>query len=104
MTLYYLPCSCGKKIEVDAGQAGLSVRCQCGADLTVPTMRGLKQLEPVEAPSEVVAAETQQANWGARQGVVFLGLVVLLGACCRDCSPGTTIRSGPSCFAPISRS
>ncbi|HVX63091.1 MAG TPA: hypothetical protein VHC19_20890 [Pirellulales bacterium] len=80
MTLYYLPCSCGKKIEVDAGQSGLNVHCQCGADLTVPTMRGLKQLEPVEAPSEAVAAETQQANWGARQGVVFLGLVVLLGA------------------------
>lgn len=81
MTTYYLlPCSCGKKTQVDAGQAGLSVRCECGADLAVPTMRGLSQLERAEAPVEVRLAESEESPWGARQGVIFLGAVVFLGA------------------------
>lgn len=80
MTLYYLLCGCGNKVEVDAGQSGLSVRCSCGAELPVPTMRGLSQLERVEAPAETKSAAAPQAEWGVRQGIIFLGLVILLGA------------------------
>ena len=79
-THYLLPCACGKKTEIDAGQAGLNVRCDCGAQLAVPTMRGLSQLERVESPSAQGRGETQQSSWGARQGVIFLGAVILLGA------------------------
>ncbi|HVW37334.1 MAG TPA: hypothetical protein VHB99_08510 [Pirellulales bacterium] len=82
MTAYYLlPCSCGKKIEVDAGQSGLNVRCECGAELTVPTMRGLSQLERASAPppNRRLDAATE-STWGARQALVFLGLIILLGA------------------------
>lgn len=82
MTAYYLlPCSCGKKIEVDAGQSGLNIRCECGAELTVPTMRGLSQLERASAPPANRRLDAaSESTWGARQALVFLGLIILLGA------------------------
>lgn len=80
-TNYLLPCTCGKKTQVGANQAGLTVRCACGAELTVPAMRGLTALERVEA---VTTAESSQpaatTTWGARQGLMFLGGVIVLGA------------------------
>ena len=81
MTAYYLlPCSCGKKVEVDAGQSGLNVRCSCGAELTVPTLRGLNQLERASAPPAGRPAEAPASTWGARQALVFLGGIIMLGA------------------------
>jgi hypothetical protein len=81
-THYLLPCNCGKKNEVDSGQAGLNIRCSsCGAELAVPTMRGLNQLERAEAPpADRRQVASSQSTWGARQALVFLGIVVLLGA------------------------
>jgi hypothetical protein len=81
MTTYYLlPCSCGKKTEVDSGQAGLNLRCSCGAELAVPTMRGLNQLErAAEPPAGRRPVASPQSRWGARQALIFLGLVILLG-------------------------
>lgn len=78
-TNYLLPCTCGKKIEVDSGQAGLNVRCACGAELSVPTMRGLAALERVEAAPRASAA-APASTWGPRQGLMFLGSAVLVAA------------------------
>ncbi|HUY31341.1 MAG TPA: hypothetical protein VMV69_01065 [Pirellulales bacterium] len=75
---YLLPCACGNKIEVDGGQAGLTARCACGAEVPVPTMRGLEALErvgPQASPSQ-----KPSADWGTRQGIIFLGLVIALAA------------------------
>ncbi|HUY89053.1 MAG TPA: hypothetical protein VMV10_09985 [Pirellulales bacterium] len=81
MTAYYLlPCSCGKKIEVDASQSGLNVRCECGAEVTVPAMRGLRELERTSAPTAARRPESPVSNWGARQGLMFLGTLILLCA------------------------
>ena len=81
MTAYYLlPCSCGKKIEVDAGQSGLNVRCSCGAELTVPAMRGLSQLERASEPPAGRPVEAPASTWGARQAQLFLGVLIMLGA------------------------
>lgn len=81
MTAYYLlPCTCGKKIEVDASQSGLNVRCECGAESTVPTLRGLKELERASAPPADRRSEPPVSNWGARQALMFLGVLILLGA------------------------
>lgn len=77
-TSYLLPCSCGKKIEVDANQSGLAVRCQCGVEQTVPTLRGLAVLERVESAD--LASAKAGPTWSLRQGLIFLGLVVLVGA------------------------
>jgi len=60
---YLLPCSCGEKLVVDRSQAGLSKRCTCGRDVTVPTLRGLEQLERA-APAEETIARIRQAGSG----------------------------------------
>lgn len=78
-THYLLPCQCGKKNEVDSSQAGLHVRCECGAELPVPTMRGLSALERIDRAAEKPGA-AGGSNWGRRQGLMFLGGVLLAGA------------------------
>jgi len=74
-TRYLLPCACGRKLHVDAGQAGLTIECVCGAKLEVPTMRGLAMLEHV--PEQSSGAIAEAAPWGPRQGLMFLGGAVL---------------------------
>ncbi|MES1213295.1 MAG: hypothetical protein ABUL64_01800, partial [Singulisphaera sp.] len=70
-TEYLLPCACGQKLAIDRSQAGLAVRCDhCGAELTIPTLRGFAQLETVPTEAEV------GAEWGVRQAVLFLGAVI----------------------------
>jgi hypothetical protein len=71
-TEYLLPCSCGHKLSIDRSQAGLSISCpQCGAEVTVPTLRGFNLLE--QAVPEVSKAS---GEWGLRQGVLFLGCLI----------------------------
>lgn len=76
MKKYFLACTCGQQAEVDSSQAGLTIKCPCGADLEVPTMRGLAQLPVVEAQPASTAAETPA--WGPGQGLMFLGIVIAL--------------------------
>lgn len=74
---YLLPCpSCGAKTEVDSRQAGETIPCRCGQPLTVPTLRGLRELEPVQsAPAPAAPAR----KWSPLQGVLFsLGLLAAL--------------------------
>lgn len=70
---YLLPCPCGQKLPVDASQAGLHIRCTCGTELHVPTLRGLTALERASAGgARVTGART--GTWGPKQAVAFLGL------------------------------
>jgi Alpha-aminoadipate carrier protein LysW-like, globular domain len=72
---YLLPCpACGNKLSVVTGQAGQLVRCDCGADLEVPTIRGLRELEQVSDDA------VSFSRWTTRHGVAFLGLLILAGA------------------------
>lgn len=72
-TAYLLPCTCGRKCEVDAGQAGTQISCSCGQPLTVPSIRGLRQLETVSTPD----GERETASWSPARGAIFsLGLFV----------------------------
>lgn len=56
---------------IDRSQAGLRVRCECGAELEVPTIRGLRSLEQV-------AVEQRASRWGNRQAVLLIGLTLAL--------------------------
>jgi hypothetical protein len=76
-THYLLPCPCGKKTEIDSSQAGLTLRCTCGAELTVPAMRGLANLERLERAPAAPATGPSSSTWGRRQGTMFLGGVIL---------------------------
>ncbi len=77
MKQYLLPCSCGRKVAVDRSQAGLQTECECGARLEVPTMRGLADLETVDAPAAEAEATADKGGWGPPQGLMFLGGLIL---------------------------
>ena len=71
---YLLPCSCGKKLPVSAAQAGAGVTCACGQKLRVPTLRGLRELEPARAESPVRTAP----GWSLAHGLCFSGGLLLI--------------------------
>ena len=76
--VYLLPCPCGQKVRVDAGQAGAKVTCACGKQLAVPTFRALKELE-AEAPAVSAAARgaIEAPSWTAGRGMLFsFGLLI----------------------------
>jgi hypothetical protein len=77
-TLYLLPCKCGRRWEVDAGQAGTQIACSCGQSLEIPSIRGLRQLEIVSASAPDSAP---RAVWSPWRGAIFsLGLAATVAA------------------------
>ncbi len=74
MPEYLLPCECGEHTIVSTAQAGETVRCVCGNELQVPTMRGLQELEPLE---RATAGDAKAESWDDRHRVAFL---LVLGA------------------------
>ncbi len=70
---YQLPCSCGAIATVSTAQAGDTLRCECGRELVVPTMRGLRELQPAEAPR--TSRGTKATTWDDRNRVTFLLIV-----------------------------
>ncbi len=86
---YLLPCTCGQSIPIEVGQAGQRVTCVCGATLEVPTMRGIRELVPVEEKADAKQASRGDGTaWSPLQGSLFaLGMLLLmiglvLGAYC----------------------
>ena len=72
---YLLACpSCGAKTPVETGQAGQSIRCNCGNSIEVPSIRAMRTLE---AQGEDLPAIPR---WSMRQGFVFLGLAITAAA------------------------
>ncbi len=54
------------------GQAGQRLQCACGREIEVPSVRHLRELEPVGDVGPV------QVPWSARQGLVFLGIAIIV--------------------------
>ncbi len=73
---YLLPCQCGRKVAVEATQAGQRIHCDCGTVLDVPTLLGLAKLEPVV--DQQAASEARRRAWGSRQIVALLGGLIFL--------------------------
>jgi hypothetical protein len=70
---YLLPCPhCERKLVVTTGEAGGQVRCECGTTVDVPTVRGMRELEPTAAPAEAAT------SWTTRHSVIFLGSLVAI--------------------------
>lgn len=75
--LYLVSCTCGEQLRVRLSQAGEQLNCKCGANVSVPTIRGLKQL-PVVADEEHKPV-APVAIW---QGPVFaVGVIALFVGC-----------------------
>jgi hypothetical protein len=81
MPQHLLTCSCGRQIPVELSQAGQQLRCQCGATVSVPTFRQLREL-PLAAVEP--SRDAPRSTWGARQGAIAASLIIagllLLGA------------------------
>ncbi len=72
---YSLPCSCGDTIPIETSQAGETVVCSCGRQLEVPTMRAIRQLDPIRPPA--VACAKSAGNWSMPQRLCFsIGMAV----------------------------
>jgi hypothetical protein len=72
---YLLPCHCGQHVVVEPRQAGETVVCSCGVLIQVPTMLGMKALEP--AMEETFRAN---ADWGWPHRTLLVGLVLVAAA------------------------
>lgn len=68
---YRLPCRCGQTVLVERSQAGLTVTCSCGAQLEVPTIRGLAQLESLQSSPD-------KLGWTAQYGLLLIGALIAL--------------------------
>ena len=69
---FLLPCACGQKVRVGKAQAGQAVRCACGKSLSVPTLRGMRELET--APQDGNLAKPRKAAaWSPWHGAAFSG-------------------------------
>ena len=75
---YLLPCTCGKKTVVSTAQAGETIHCVCGAELQVPTMRVLGELESADAAAG--RSSKRRTIWEDRHRAAFL-LVLASIAC-----------------------
>ena len=76
MSNFQLSCDCGQSVSVMASQAGQTVRCPCGAQLEVPTLRGLQALPPADA----TAAAKRRATWENRQRAIFSLTLISISA------------------------
>jgi len=76
--------NCGGKIFVTNAQAGRQIRCSsCGAEITVPTLRGLADLPLAEKENQIpIRAESGSSAWrwrGPAMAVCLAVMVVCLG-------------------------
>ncbi len=78
---FKLQCACEQIHEVRPKQAGSTVHCSCGQRIEVPTLRALRQLPPVETPSD---RHPRESVWSRQQGALFvLGFttIIIAGSC-----------------------
>lgn len=71
---YLLTCSCGRKLAVSKTQAGESIRCECGEQVTVPTLRGFADLPVVQSESvdaKMSRDDRAQSVWKGWRGTCF---------------------------------
>ena len=66
MAQHLVPCECGTSIAVRTQQAGESVRCECGATLTIPDLRSLREFPEVQ-----LDAKDAKKPWTPVRGMVF---------------------------------
>lgn len=76
-TTYLLPCECGENTPITSVQSGETVQCaSCGANLTVPTLREMKQLE-IANPTR---RRRRDKRWGARKICMMVGFYLAAGS------------------------
>ncbi len=75
---YQLSCPNGHSLDVDSSQAGLAIRCLCGAEVKVPTYRELLALASSQSPAIRAPRKSAAASdWGWPQATIMVGLAAL---------------------------
>lgn len=75
---YLLPCDkCGEKTPIDLNQAGQQTTCQCGQTLEIPSLRGIRGLEVIQAAGTSIPTSTSSV--GGRIVFVVGVIVCVLG-------------------------
>ena len=74
---YLLPCKCGQSVEVEPGQAGQTVKCDCGENLLVPSMLQVKAL-PVAPEKPKPLQKRNSVPYRAALVNLTLGMVSLI--------------------------
>lgn len=73
MSTYLLTCECGLDMPVQVVQAGDQLTCSCGAHITVPNLRDVKQL-----PRTDDQLDKPKGEWNATGGSIFSLAIVLI--------------------------
>jgi len=80
---FYVTCSCGNRVAVTLGMAGMSVPCRCGASVPVPTLGELKRQGGADARPIEKAAGRNRAILAAGMFGVLLAAAVAIGVLIR---------------------
>ena len=75
MPTYLLTCECGLDMPVQVAQAGDQLTCSCGARITVPNLRDVKQL-----PLADDQLAKPKGEWNATGGSIFALAIVFIAA------------------------
>lgn len=78
MSNFLLPCACGTQTPVSIAQAGQSIRCACGAQLEVPTLRGLRALPQATPQGGGQRGHAPARAWNNRHRIAFLLILASL--------------------------
>ena len=73
MPTYLLTCECGLDMPVQVAQAGDQLTCSCGAGITVPNLRDVKQL-----PLADDQLDKPQSEWNVTAGFIFAIAIVFI--------------------------
>ena len=72
---FLLPCECGQTLPIGISQAGQELTCSCGRSITIPSMRAIRQLQPVKA-----ATKAPEKTWNPVKGFIFgIGALLIIG-------------------------
>ena len=73
---FKLPCpACQQPFIVSPTEAGETRICPCGEKTVVPTLRAIRQLEPIESES---SSSGPTRGWNAMRGTLFVAGILLL--------------------------
>lgn len=76
---YLLPCQCGKAVRILPKHAGETRSCECGVDMSIPTMREIRRLEPANNEQSEPSPSQPGNHWHPAMGAMFVtGIPIFL--------------------------
>ena len=86
---YSVPCECGRRVAVTADRAGLTARCECDRDVTVPSLSELRR-------GEDQVGRPPGGREADRSGPRMLGVMLILSGLLLSCVTSNVLAGGLS--------